>query len=241
MIFFRSFLFQLALYVGGGALFVLATPLLLLPSKFIEKFARFWSAYVLFLLRTIVRLDVKVEGFENLPKDGRYIIASNHQSAWETQVIFSLLPHTPVAVQKKILSRVPILGVFLIRAGMISIDRQNPSMGMRKFLSDVKDRLSKNRPVVIFPEGTRVSPFKTAPFQRGIDFLYKNLDVPVLPVVHNAGIFWKRRAFQKSPGCVTFKILPLIASEKNVNFLKDLETTINQEKSHLEKDHSYYE
>lgn len=237
MIFFRSLFFQIGLYLGGISSFLLATPLLLLPSRFIEKFARLWSTYVLCLLRMIVNLDVKVEGLENLPKDGKYIIASNHQSAWETQVIFALLPHTPVAVQKQSLSKVPLFGIFLVKAGMISIDRNNPSGGMRKFLNDVKDRLSKNRPVLIFPEGTRVPPFETRNFQRGIEFLYKNLSAPVVPMVHNAGIFWKRRAFQKSPGCVTLKILPSILPEKNVNFLIDLEITMNQEKSLLEKDH----
>lgn len=208
----RSLLFQIAFFVTTAVLCLLYIPLLLLPRQGIVKAVLFWSYAVMFLLRTIVGLTWKVEGRENLPR-GAFLVASKHQSAWET-IVFNIIFHDPALVMKQELARLPLWGLYAKFAGHIAIDRKGGAATLRSMTVAAKAALAQGRPVVIFPQGTRVPAgiqSSNFPYQPGVAALYGALNVPVLPVALNSGLFWRRSPFSKKPGCITVQFLPPLA------------------------------
>ncbi len=205
----RSLLFQVAFFAATTILCFLYIPLLLLPRRVVVKAVLFWSYVVMFLLRVIVGLTWKVEGGEHLPKGG-FLVASKHQSAWET-IVFNIVFHDPALVMKQELSRLPLWGLYAKFAGHIAIDRKGGAATLRAMTAAAKNALAEERPVVIFPQGTRVPPGARGagvPYQPGVAALYGALNVPVLPVALNSGLFWRRSPFSKKPGCITVQFLP---------------------------------
>ena len=232
----RSLLFQIAFFAATTILCFLYIPLLLLPRRVVVKAVLFWSYVVMFLLRVIVGLTWKVEGGEHLPKGG-FLVASKHQSAWET-IIFNIIFHDPALVMKQELSRLPLWGLYAKYAGHIAIDRKGGAATLRAMTAAAKDALAKGRPVVIFPQGTRVPPGASGagvPYQPGVAALYGALNVPVLPVALNSGLFWRRSPFSKKPGCITVQFLPSLPPHQDKRrVLADLEEKIETATAALE-------
>ena len=205
----RSLLFQIAFFAATIVLCLLYIPLLLLPRRWIVKAVLFWSYMVMFLLRIIVGLTWKVEGKEHRPHVP-FLVASKHQSAWET-IVFNIIFHDPALVMKQELARLPLWGLYAKFAGHIAIDRKGGAATLRSMTAAAKAALDEGRPVVIFPQGTRVPPgaeSRDVPYQPGVAALYGALNVPVLPVALNSGLFWRRSPFSKKPGCITVQFLP---------------------------------
>jgi len=205
----RSLLFQIAFFSATTILCFLYIPLLALPRRWVVLAVLFWSHVVMFLLRVIVGLTWKVEGSEHLPKGG-FLVASKHQSAWET-IVYNIIFHDPALVMKQELSRLPLWGLYAKFAGHIAIDRQGGAATLRAMTIAARNALAQQRPVVIFPQGTRVAPGARGagvPYQPGVAALYSALNVPILPVALNSGLFWQRSPFSKKPGCITVQFLP---------------------------------
>lgn len=212
----RSLLFQIAFFSATTILCFLYIPLLLLPRRWIVQAVLFWSHVVMFLLRTIVGLTWKVEGREHLPQGG-FLVASKHQSAWET-IVFNIIFRDPALIMKQELSRLPLWGLYAKYAGHIAIDRQGGATALRAMTAAAKEALAEGRPVVIFPQGTRVAPGASGagvPYQPGVAALYGALNVPVLPIALNSGLFWRRSPFSKKPGCITVKFLPAVPPQQD--------------------------
>jgi 1-acyl-sn-glycerol-3-phosphate acyltransferase len=184
-------------------------PLLLGPRIGIYYLGRVWAHPILAALRLLCGLRHEVRGRENLPT-GAVLIAAKHQSAWDT-IIFSILLWDHSFVLKRELLWVPLFGLYLARAGLIAVDRQGGSKALRKMVAAAKAVAAAGRPIVIFPEGTRVAPDQQRPYQPGVAALYSQLGVPVVPVALNSGLFWRRRSFWKRPGTITLEFLPPIA------------------------------
>jgi len=184
------------------------TPALAGRSRWIVYGQRKWAGGVVWLLKVIAGTNIEIRGQDRIPP-GPVIVASKHQSAWDTLIYHKLLDD-PAIVLKQELLRIPIYGAYCKKVEMIAVDRKGGSKALRAMLKDGRDAAAKGRPLVIFPEGTRTAPGETLPYQPGIAAFYKDLKVPVIPVALNSGLYWPRRQFIRRPGTIVLEFLPPI-------------------------------
>lgn len=210
MILLRSLAFAAALLLltPPYSLFALAT--FALPAHTRFRLISGWSRAVIFLARVLVGIRYRVEGLEHLPA-APAIILSKHQSAWET-LAFQVIFPPQVLVLKRELLWIPFFGWGLALMSPISIDRSRGTSALKRMLEQGKRRLSQGFWIAIFPEGTRVAPGERGEYRIGGAWLAVRTGAPVVPVAHNAGLFWRRNAFIKHPGTVTVLIGKPIAS-----------------------------
>jgi 1-acyl-sn-glycerol-3-phosphate acyltransferase len=221
----RSLFFNVGWYAGSAVIAILGAPILLLPRRAVVAWSRFWIRFVLWWLRLTVGLTHRVSGRENLPP-GPCIIASKHQSSWETMA-YTVLFDDAAIVLKRELVWIPIVGWAMARAGNITVARGDGSRALRGLVRQAQARIEAGRSILIFPEGTRVAVGAERPYQVGVAALYRQLDVPVVPVALNSGLFWPRRKFVKRPGAVSMEILPPIPPGlKRDEFMKVLRERI---------------
>jgi 1-acyl-sn-glycerol-3-phosphate acyltransferase len=222
---FRSILFNVFLF-GSLTIFLFGAVLLLpLPERVMERAVTGWTYVARWGLKLIVGLDHEVRGQDNLP-DGPAILASKHQSAWDTMAFLWLFPR-PVYVVKKELLSIPLWGWCAARCGHIPVDRAGGAGTLKQMVRSSRAALEKGRHVVIFPEGTRVAPGEKRPFHPGIAALYAQAAVPVVPVALNSGIFWGRRSFHKRSGRIVLEFLPAIPPGLDRKaFLRELENRL---------------
>ncbi len=223
----RSLLFNIAFFGWTALLCIGGIPLLAASAGWIVAGQRLWAWGVIGLLRLLIGTDYQVSGRENLP-DGPFVIAAKHQSAWET-IIFFLLIDRPAYVLKKELLAIPLYGWYARRGGHIAVDRKAGAKALRLLLEDSRRAIADGMVPVIFPQGTRTAPGTHLPYQPGIAALYRGLDLPVVPVALNSGLFWGRRAFRKRPGTIKLEFLPAIPpGTDRAGFMAGLETAIEQ-------------
>ncbi|MBI4967854.1 MAG: 1-acyl-sn-glycerol-3-phosphate acyltransferase [Rhodospirillales bacterium] len=216
-----SFLFGAFLFGWTAILCVAYLPLLLVPRLAFIGAVRLWIRSVLGALRLFCRLDHEFRGLERLPQ-GPFIIAAKHQSAWDT-FIFSLLVPDPCFILKRELTWIPLFGVYLIKHGMIAVDRKAGAKALKKMLKDADRALARGSTLVIFPEGTRVAPGDSKPYQPGVAALYGSAGVPVVPVALNSGLYWGRRQFLKKPGRIVLEVLePILPGQDRKAFQTQL-------------------
>jgi 1-acyl-sn-glycerol-3-phosphate acyltransferase len=139
--------------------------------------------------------------------DGPALLASMHQSAFDTLIWIALAPRFTY-VFKKELSGIPIFGGYLLATGMIPVDRRAGGAAMRGLLRDTDRAVADRRQIVIFPEGTRVAPGPRVPLQPGVAAIAARARLPVIPVVTNSGLFWGRNSFLKRPGVIRVAVQP---------------------------------
>lgn len=206
----RSLVFQLFFYIWTLLFAFAGLPLLIAPWRWMMRFGTVWSAGSLWLLRVCAGLDHEVIGRENLPP-GPVIIAMKHQSAWDTFAA-PLLFRDPAMVIKRELGFLPFYGWYAIKSGMIPIDRKGGAKALKRMIAACEEAMAQGRPIFIFPEGTRTAVGTKVPYQAGVAALYTRLNVPIVPVAVNSGLFWGRRQFLRRPGRITVEILPAIAA-----------------------------
>ncbi len=204
----RSLFFNLVLFGTGAVFLSLVLPALLLPRRFTILIGKIWFSFLLAALRLICGVSYEVRGFENIPATPA-IIAAKHQSAWDT-FAFHLFIEDGAYVIKQELTRIPVYGWFLIKAAMVPVDRGAGAKALRQMVKTARSRVAEERHIVIFPEGTRTAPGESRDYHPGVAALYSQLDVPVVPVALNSGLYWPRRAFLKRPGRIVVEILPPI-------------------------------
>ncbi|HBA42135.1 MAG TPA: 1-acyl-sn-glycerol-3-phosphate acyltransferase [Alphaproteobacteria bacterium] len=227
MLYIRSIVFNIYLYLLTVLLAGLGLPVLLLPRRAVAGVLRLWARLVNLGLRVICNIRVEIRGRDRLP-DGASLIAAKHQSMWDTIVFFDLLPDI-VYVLKKELAYIPLYGWFAVRAGMIRVDRDAHAKALRHLVKQAKTKASDGRPILIFPEGTRVAPGEHIGYKPGIAALYSQLDIPCVPVAVNSGLFWPRRQFLRRPGTIILEILPPIPPGlKRRDFMRRLETELEE-------------
>lgn len=207
MVILRSILFNIAFFTFTAIVAVATLPLLAAPRHWHRAAMRGWAVGVTWLLRAVCGVRLRVEGMEHLPPSGPALLASRHESAFDTMVWFTLVPDV-LYVQKVELFRVPLYGWHARKAGMIGVDRTGGANAMRGMLREAQTAANSGRQIVIFPEGTRVPHGQTVPFQPGVVALANATGLPVTPVATNSGRVWGRRAFTKRPGEIVIRILP---------------------------------
>ena len=202
----RALLFNVLFYLWTAVTCLVVLPAFpLLSPAGMRRVARFWERGILVLLKVVVGLDYEVRGREHLPREP-VIIASKHQSAWETLVFHVLVPELAVGLKEE-LTRIPVFGWYLMRAQNIRIDRGAAAKAIRSLVEGAKAATANGLSVLIFPEGTRRAPDDPPAYKPGVAALYAALKLPVVPVALNSGLFWRRRGFLKYPGRVVVEFL----------------------------------
>jgi 1-acyl-sn-glycerol-3-phosphate acyltransferase len=209
MIFLRSLLFNLCFFVWSMLAAIIFAPIFIISPHVSALAGRPWALGTLWLARLICGIRHEVRGREYMT-DQPLIYASKHQSAWDT-VIFLTLFKWPAYVLKRELLSIPLWGWYLWRMQMIAIDRSAGGSSIKHMIRQTKEALSLQRPIVIFPEGTRKKPGATPQYHPGTIALYNQLKVPVVPVALNSGCYWGKNAFMKFPGTIVIEFLPPIA------------------------------
>jgi len=206
----RSCLFALAL--------VVLTPpyaIVVLLAAWLPRLPRYrvisgWARIVTRLACAICGIRYRIEGLENIPRAPAVLLAK-HQSAWET-IAFQVIFPPQVYVLKRELLWIPFFGWGLALMSPIAIHRGKGHSALREIARKGKERLDQGFCVVVFPEGTRVAPAERRKYQLGGAWLAAASAAPVVPVAHNAGLYWPRNAFIKHPGTITVRIGPAIES-----------------------------
>jgi 1-acyl-sn-glycerol-3-phosphate acyltransferase len=205
----RSFLFNLIFYPLSIGYALIMLPCLLTKQSTHWGIHR-WAYMHLWLMRVVLGLDYRVTLKQKLPVESA-IYACKHQSAWETIALWVLVPNA-LFVMKKELYHIPFIGWWIRRAGNIGIDRKAGMSALKQLISEAKARSAEGYNIIIFPEGTRTKPGETHPYHAGVTALYKNLNVPLVPVALNSGLYWPRNAIKKQSGVVDLVFLPAIAA-----------------------------
>ena len=235
MPYLRSFLFDIYFYSMSLLVSVLGIPFLCGPRSWAYLPSRIWGKLCLVGARWILGLSYKVEGIENLPNPP-YIIASKHQSAWETVAMCYLFPPSSYVLKKE-LKYIPLINLHFIRQKVIAIDRKLGKLAIVPMIETAKIHREEKRCIIIYPEGTRSEAGKKGRYRTGVFSLQEGLGMPVVPVALNSGVFWPRRSWLKKKGCITVSILPAIPPGLNKeDFMEALETSIEGRSQQIYKE-----
>jgi len=226
----RSLLFNLFLYTGIIVVFLIALPALLLPTKITLLFGKFLGHYVVFVVKIFLNTKVEFKGIENIPKTEKYFVASAHQSMFETFALQSVLDY-PVFTLNKELLKIPSSGLYLKKIKSIAIIRDTTTKDNLNFFNKIANIIkNENRPLLIFPQGTRVKFEERVPFKKGAGRIYEALNISCVPVALNSGKVWPKIGFIKYPGKIIISFLqPIEPGIEREIFLKILEKKIYDE------------
>ena len=223
----RNFLFSFFFFLGIIFISILFLPSFLLPQKIVlfgGKLMGYWSS---FCLKFFLSTKIIIKGMENIIKDKKFFIACSHQSMFETfflQTIFN----SPVFILKKELLLIPIFGWYLKKIGSTSITRNKVTKENLNFFQDISRVIEKtDRPLIIFPQATRVSPLDRPPFKKGAARIYEELKIFCLPIAINSGNVWPKSGKKNYNKQITISILEPIGPGLNKDeFIKTLEKNI---------------
>lgn len=183
-----------------------------LPLHWRYRLTAGWPRLAIWGAKVILGIRWQVKGWENLPESPA-VVLSKHQSAWETMFFAGYLPRDVCFVYKRELHRLPFFGWGLALLRMIPIDRAKGRDAVEQVIRVGGQRLDEGRWPLLFPEGTRIAPGQAGRYKMGGVLLAQRAGVPIIPIAHNAGECWPRRAFLKKPGTITVSIGPLIPTE----------------------------
>tara|TARA_Y100001970_G_C14244029_1_gene866813 strand:- start:2341 stop:2988 length:648 start_codon:yes stop_codon:yes gene_type:complete len=203
----------------------LSIPFIFLPSKYMRFPAKIWIKGIFILLKYICGVTHQLKGHENLSKEP-LIIVSKHQSAFETFALYYYLDSS-FFIHKKQLYYIPVFGQYLLKSGMVAIDRSGQAKTMRKMILEVKKKLDDGSTIIIFPEGTRKKPGEKADYKTGFVGIYNSTKRKLQPVALNSGLCWQKGAKKIKRGHIVIEFLPQIEtglSKKDV--LEKVENSI---------------
>ena len=230
----RTLLFKCVLFSGLFGILILFLPSLFLPQKIVlfgGKLFGYWSSLC---LKTFFSTKIVVKGRENIITNNNFFIACSHQSMFETfflQTIFNC----PIFILKKELLNIPIFGLFLRKINSISINRNKVTRENLDFIDKIKNVMKKTqRPLIIFPQGTRVTPDEKVPFKKGVGRIYKELNVQCQPIAINSGKVWPKSGELKPNQTITVSILkPIDTGMNEKEFISLLEKEIYREQDSI--------
>ena len=226
----RNFLFSISFFSGIIFISIIFLPSLLLPQKialFGGKLMGYWSQYC---LKIILSTKIVIKGKDNMINYEKFFIASSHQSMFETfflQTIFN----SPVFILKNELIRIPVFGWYLKKIGSISIKRDKITKDNLNFFEDISETIQNSkRPIIIFPQATRVLPEDRPPFKKGASRIYEKLNILCQPVAINSGYVWPKKGIKKTNKVITISILkPIVPGLQKEEFLQVLQKKIYEE------------
>ena len=218
----RSIAFNVIFYVWTAFTCFAIAWVLIIPRPAMMWVIRRYLDSLYLLERLVLKLDYVVVGRENVP-DGPFILAAKHQSTWETMKLH-LLVDDPAVILKRELMLIPLWGWYAAKAQMIPVHRGGRAKAIASIIDGARRVAAQGRPIVIFPQGTRTAAGSYRPYRVGVAALYEALDLPVVPMALNSGVFWPRRKVVKRPGTITVEFLPPIPPGLGRDaFLKRLE------------------
>ena len=221
----RSAIFVIWMYGLMLVMGILCAPFLLGPRGGVKACMRLYLALVFGGLHWICGIRYEVRGREHLP-DGGALIASKHQSMFETLAFWAILDD-PAIILKKELSYLPVFGWYAMKLKNIKVDRAAGAKALRNMLKQARERASEGRQVVIFPQGTRLEPGEHDTYKPGVVGLYNAMKTPCVPVALNSGLYWPPHGFVRKPGLIIVEFLPPIAPGLGKDaFLAELQTRI---------------
>lgn len=211
MLFLRSFLYNLVFYVSLIVQMIVWTPFYFLAPRMRAWFVpKFWARTSLSLQDWITGSRRQISGVENIPTDTSFILAPKHQSFWDVLAFFPYIDD-PLFILKRELMWIPLFGWYVAKMRMIPVHRGARSKALKDVAIATHAEMARNpRQLMIYPEGTRRAPGDEPQYKWGIVELYSQLNVPVVPVAHQAGLFWPRRKFLRFPGTIRARFLPAI-------------------------------
>ena len=226
----RNYLFSFFFFLGIILISLVFLPSLFLPQKIVifgGKIMGHWSA---FCLKKILSINIIIKGKDKIDPNSKFFIASSHQSMFETfflQTIFN----SPIFILKKELLNIPIFGWYLKKIGSISINRNKISKDNLGFFEEISKTVNQsNRPIIIFPQGTRVSPEDRTEFKKGAGRIYEELKIKCMPVAISSGKIWPKHGLKKTNLNLTVSILdPINPGLKKDLFIKNLQEKIYSE------------
>ena len=226
----RKFLFLFFFFLGIILISILFLPALLMPSKIVlfgGKLMGYWSGIC---LKIFLSTKIIIKGKENIINNEKFFIASSHQSMFETfylQTIFN----APIFILKNELLKIPVFGWYLKKIGSISVNRNKITKDNLGFIEKIKNSLqNSNRPILIFPQATRVLPDDKIPFKKGVGRIYKELGIKCQPVAINSGRVWQKNNILKLNKSITISILnPIAPGIDSNNFVTIIEKNIYSE------------
>ena len=226
----RNLLFSIFFFVGIIIISIIFLPTFLLPRKFTLLGGKLMGYWAGFCLKIFLSVKIIIKGKENIVTDQKFFIAASHQSMFETfylQTIFN----SPVFILKKELLRIPVFGWYLKKIGSISINRNKVSKDNLGFFEDILGIVkNSNRPLIIFPQGTRVLPDERPSFKKGATRIYQELNIACQPIAVNSGYVWPKKGQKNSHKTIIVSILkPINAGMDKENFLQILESKIYNE------------
>ena len=226
----RNFLFSFFFFLGIIFISIIFLPTLLLPQKFVLYGGKLMGHWSSICLKIFLSTKITIKGKENILNNEKFFIASSHQSMFETfflQTIFN----SPIFILKKELLLIPIFGWYLKKIGSISIKRDKTTKENLNFFDDIlKIVNNSNRPLIIFPQATRVLPTERIPFKKGVARIYDELKIKCQPIAINSGYVWPKNGKKKPNKEITISILkPIKSGLKKDEFLNLLEVNIYSE------------
>jgi len=230
MIFLRSLFFNIFLYTGIVVACLIAIPLLFLKDTHMICAGKILSKYVIFILKFFNNSKIEFRGLENLKKYEKYFVASAHQSMFETFALQTVIPG-PIFILKKELIRIPVFGWCLKKIGAVEIVRDTATKENLNFFERILDKTNQTkRPILIFPQGTRVGYKERVPFKKGVGRIYEALKLPCVPVALNTGKVWPKNSFNKYPGNIVVSFLnPIEPGLEKERFVEKLQENIYKE------------
>lgn len=216
----RSLLFDICFYISTIFICLLGRLWLFVSPSSIVRIAAIWSHVNIWLFSKIVGVKIEIKGLENVPL-GPCLLASRHESAFETILFPGLFPGVRF-VLKKDLIRLPLFGFYLKKYGHITVDRSKLLLSLKTVVKKAKKSFDEGFKLVIFPEGTRLKPGVFTKLQGGVGMIYEASHVPIVPIVLNSGKCWPRRGLIKRPGKITLEIFPPIAPGKKKDELLEI-------------------
>ncbi len=226
----RSALFSFFFFFGIILISIIFFPALILPQKIVLFGGKLMGHWSTICLKIFLSTKITIKGKENIINDQKFFIASSHQSMFETfflQTIFN----SPVFILKKELLLIPIFGWYLKKIGSISINRNKTTKENLSFFDDISKTINNtNRPIIIFPQATRVLPTDRIPFKKGVARIYDELKIKCQPIAINSGYIWPKKGIKTPNKEITVSILkPIQSGLKKDEFLKYLENGIYSE------------
>ena len=226
----RNLLFSIIFFSGIIFISILFLPTLILPQNIVLIGGKLMGYWASFCLRLILSVKIKILGKENIIINKKFFIAASHQSMFETfylQTIFN----SPLFILKKELTLIPIFGWYLKKIGSITIKRNKVTKENLGFFDDIKKAIhNTERPLIIFPQGTRVKPDERPPFKKGVARVYEELKISCQPIAINSGYVWPKKGPKIPNKEIIVSILPSIDYQmEKSDFVNNLEKKIYNE------------
>ena len=226
----RNFIFSIFFFLGIIFISLIFLPSLLMPRSVVLFGGRLMGYWTSFCLKIFLSTKILIKGKENIISNKKFFIAASHQSMFETFFLQTIY-NSPIFILKKELLLIPIFGWYLKKIGSISIKRNKITKDNLGFFEEITSQIKNSeRPVIIFPQGTRVLPNERTPFKKGVARIYEELKIACQPIAINSGYVWPKKGSKQAKKTITVSILkPIEYGLSKDEFLKTIEKNIYEE------------